>query len=151
MGTSWIVVDHLVDQNNNKIPIQVTFTSTAKKTVMVTDLLGLTVTSTASEGISVEGIQAAITQSVQLTINVSVSESLSTAISNSPTVSIPARQTAFANFGVQVQITEGRLYDQAGCEGGNSYFGADITYVPFGTGWCTWESGGTPCPSIKTL
>jgi len=149
IGTSWIVVNQQQDQNNTTSPIQVTFTSTTSRTITVTDKLGLTQTSTSSEEVSGEAIQDTITNSVAVAINHSVSRSVTATIGNGTVITIPAGKTAYGNYGVRVQVTDGRLYDQADCEGENSYFGPDITYVPVATGWCVWISGQPSCPSVQ--
>lgn len=149
IGTSWIVVNQQQTQNNTTSPIQGTFMSTTSKTITVTDKLGMTTTSTSSTEISAEEIQHTITNSVAVEINHSVSYSVTATIGNSTDVTIPAGKTAYGNYGVRVQITDGRLYDQAGCEGENSYFGPDITYTPIATGWCVWISSQSPCPSVQ--
>lgn len=138
-----------VDQNNSSSPIQGEFTSTSAKSVTVTDKLGITQTSTNSLKVPLEVITDTVTNSVSTTINHSVSNSITTTIGNNTTVTIPPKKKAYGNYGVEVQITDGRLYDQNGCEGANSYFGPDITYVPFATGWCVWISGQPSCPSVQ--
>lgn len=149
MGKSWIVVNQQQDQNNSTSPTPATFMSITSKTIKVTDQQGMTETSGSSLGVNSEDIQSTITHSVQYQINISVSLSVTTTIGNSTTVTVPAGKTVYGNYGVKVQITDGRLYDQAGCEGENSYFGPDITYTPIAVGWCVWISGATPCPSVQ--
>lgn len=150
MGESWIVVNQQQDQNEFTYSIQATLTSTTAKTVMVTDKLAFTTSYSESVGVSEDGIESTITESVKTEINHSVSRSVTVTIGNDTTVTIPVGKTVYGNYGVRVQVTDGRLYDQAGCEGTQSYFGPDITYVPIATGWCIWISGQPPCPSVQS-
>ncbi len=140
-GLSWKVVSQKQDQNNSTSPAQVTFTSTSSTKVTVTDELGLALSADGS-------LTKVITASVQAHINHSVSTSVTTTIGNSTNFSIPPGETAYADYGVRIQITKGHFYDKARCEGDASDRGTDITYVPIADGWCVWTSSTPPCPSI---
>lgn len=139
-GQSWKVVDHEVNQNNASTPVQVTFTSETATTVTVTDELGVTLSAKGSVGVIEAGVEAHINHSVSISVAVTVG--------NGDTFTIPPGETAYANYGVKVQVTSGHFYDKAKCEGNKSDWGTDITYVPIAAGWCVWTSDQSPCPSI---
>lgn len=139
-GLSWVVIDQLQDQNRSTTAAQVTFTSKTATTVTVTDQAGVTETAKASALV--------IEESVQVQINISVSLSVSTTIGNNYTFTLPPGKTVYANYGVRVQVVNGHLYDQAGCEGNKSDWGADLSYLPLAVGWCVWTDTDPPCPSI---
>ncbi len=147
-GQSWEVVEQQQDQNKSPSSLRVTFTSKTSKTVTVSDKEDLTITVDGSANASVGPIDATITARVKLQINHDVFQSVTTTIDNSVTYTIPAGETAYANYGVKIQITSGHLYDQAGCEGKKSDRGTDVTYVPIAPGWCVWTSDEPSCSSI---
>jgi hypothetical protein len=147
-GQSWVVVSQQQDQNNSTSSAQVTFTSTTSKTVTVTDKLdviaNLNVTAAGDAGILV----GVITVNVKAEIDHEVTQTVNATIGNSYGFSVPPRETAYANYGVRVQITSGHLYDKSRCEGQKSDWGTDITYVPIASGWCVWLSNQPACPSL---
>lgn len=147
-GQSWVVVSQQQDQNNSPSPAQATFTSMTSKTVTVTDKLdviaNLNVTVAGDAG-SLIGI---ITLNVKAEIDHEVTQTVNAAIGNAYDFSVPPGETAYANYGVKVQITGGHLYDKAGCKGKKSDWGTDVTYVPIASGWCVWLSNQSACPSL---
>ncbi len=149
-GQSWEVVSQQQDQNNSPSPAQVTFTSTTSKTVTVTDKLdviaNLNVNVAGDAGILI-GI---ITANVKAEIDHEVTRTVNATIGNSYNFSVPSGKTAYANYGVKVQITSGHLYDKAACSRGKSDWGNDVTYVPIASGWCVWTSDqpASICPSL---
>jgi hypothetical protein len=147
-GQSWEVVSQQQDQNNSSSPAQVTFTSTTSKTVIVTDKLDIitnvNVTAAGDAGILV----GVITANVKAEIDHEVTQIVNATIGNSYNFSVPPGETAYANYGVKVQITGGHLYDKARCEGQKSDWRNDVTYVPIASGWCVWTSNQPACPSL---
>jgi len=147
-GQSWEVVSQQQDQNNATTPAQVTFTSTTSKTVTVTDKLDVIANLNANVAGDAGILIGVITLNVKAEIDHEVTQAVNATIGNTYTVSIPPGETAYANYGVRVQITSGHLYDKAGCEGKKPDWGTDVTYTPIATGWCVWLSDQPPCPSI---
>jgi hypothetical protein len=79
---------------------------------------------------------------------IEVTQTVNATIRNAFDFSIPLGETAYANYGVKVQITSGHLYNKAACSGETSDYGTDVTYVPIAAGWCVWLSSQPTCPSI---
>jgi len=145
-GQAWEVISRQENANPSTSPAQEAFIAKTSKTVTVSDELDLTASASANADIAI----ASITASVKAKINFKVTQTVDTTIGNADTVSVPAGETAYANYGVKVQITNGHLYDKAGCSGGKTDYGTDITYVPIDSGWCIWFSNqpATLCPSV---
>jgi len=149
-----IVEEVITKQENvNSIasPAQETFVATTSKTVTVSDELNFVSSASFHAGADIDigvDIGASITASVKLNINHAVVKSVTTIVGDSVTVTIPAKKTGYAIYGVRMQTTSGHLYDKGGCEGNKSDAGTDTTYTPITAGWCTWDSDTSdPCPT----
>jgi hypothetical protein len=138
-GEAWQVVNRQQDQNGGQQPITANFTSTSSTTKSTT--LSVSVTAYAS------AMLGFIFASVKAQVNASVVESQSTVIGNTVKVSVPAGGIENGIYGVSVQVVDGRLYQGSSCgvDGGEINYGTVQTYVPIGSGWCTWLSGHKPC------
>ena len=138
-GEAWQVVNRQQDQNDGQQSISADFTSTSATTKSTTLSVSVTAYASATLGF--------IFASVKAQVNASVVESESTVIGNTVKVSVPPGDIENGIYGVSVQVVDGRLYQGSSCGvgGGEINYGTVQTYVPIGSGWCTWLSGHTPC------
>lgn len=140
-GRSWEAINQLEDQNTTRATISTRFISTSATTVSTTASIDITA--------NINALLGVIFASVHAQINASVAKTASTVVGNEVTIAIPAGETAYGVYGVNVQVTTGHLYQSNTCGSAGPNYGNVKTYVPIASGWCVWLSGQTPCRVVQ--
>jgi hypothetical protein len=144
---SQYVYDDIADQGQMLVVTareQVGNNTGSVATLALTADRSTTVMVTAEAGVAAD--LGAIVRGVGVQLHVTVSESVTASISNSPTITIPAGEFGYGDYGVFVEHASGHLYSP-NC--GQDY-GAHVTSrVPLSAGWCLWVTGesNAPCES----